>query len=73
MSNPYCTTIQDSPEYKRLITGRTDDIARLLDYITLKRSIALFGERKIGKTSLLFLLSSTVVDDPVSAAFLPRG
>jgi len=60
MPNPYSTVIQSSPEHKRLITGRTDDLARLLDALALNHSVALFGERRIGKTSLLFLLRDIV-------------
>ncbi len=55
MPNPYTTSTIDSPEYKQLVTGRTDDIATLLDHIAQGHSIALFGERRIGKSSLLFL------------------
>lgn len=60
MPNPYSTAIQNDPEHKRLITGRTDDLARLLDAFAVNHSVALFGERRIGKTSLLFLLRDIV-------------
>lgn len=61
MPNPYTTSTVDSPDYKQLITGRTDDIATFLDHIALGHSIALFGERRIGKTSLLFLLRDIIM------------
>src|SRR6266702_2577565 len=60
MTNPYTTSTQDSPEYKQLLSGRTDDLAQILGHIALGHSIALFGERRIGKTSLLFLLRDII-------------
>ena len=45
MSIEYTTTTVDSPQYKRLICGRTDDITKLLSYFTNGDSVALFGER----------------------------
>jgi len=53
MQNPYTTSTVDSPAYKRLITGRTDDITVFLDHIAQGHSVALFGERRIGKSSLV--------------------
>ncbi|KYC34662.1 hypothetical protein WA1_50565 [Scytonema hofmannii PCC 7110] len=60
MQVTYTISTVDSPEYKRLICGRTDDIARLIDYISQGRSIALFGERRIGKSSLLYLVRDII-------------
>jgi hypothetical protein len=60
MPNPYTTSTVDSPAYKQLITGRTDDIATFLDHIVQGHSIALFGERRIGKSSLLFLIRDII-------------
>ena len=60
MTNPYTTSTQDSPAYKQLLSGRTDDLAQILDHIALGHSVALFGERRIGKTSLLFLLRDII-------------
>jgi len=51
----YTISTVDSPEYKCLICGRTNDIARLLQYVSHGHSLAIFGERRIGKTSLLYL------------------
>jgi len=48
----YTISTVDSLEYKRLICGRTDDITKLLGHISAGHSVALFGERRIGKTSL---------------------
>lgn len=56
----YTTTTVDSPEYKRLICGRTDDITKLLSDLNKGDSVALFGERRIGKTSLLYLLRDII-------------
>jgi hypothetical protein len=56
----YTITTVDSPAYKRLICGRTDDIARLLNYISVGHSVALFGERRIGKTSLLYAVRDII-------------
>ena len=55
MKVSYTTSTVDSPEYKRLICGRTDDVAKLLEHISSGHSLAIFGERRIGKTSLLYL------------------
>ncbi len=60
MQVTYTTSTVDSSEYKRLICGRTDDLAKLIDYISQGRSIALFGERRIGKSSLLYLLRDII-------------
>lgn len=53
----------DSPEYKSMICGRTEDIAEILRCLKEKRSVALFGERRIGKTSLLYLLRDLINGD----------
>lgn len=60
MQVTYTISTVDSPEYKRLICGRTDDIARLLDHVHQGRSIALFGERRIGKSSLLYVIRDII-------------
>lgn len=59
----YTISTVDSPAYKRLICGRTDDIAKLLDYISVGHSVALFGERRIGKTSLLYAVRDIINGD----------
>lgn len=56
MENIYnYTGIIDDPIQKRLICGRTNDIRTLLSDIYAGKSIALFGERRIGKTAVLLL------------------
>jgi len=60
MQNIYTISTVDSSEYKRLICGRINDIASLLDHISQGHSVALFGERRIGKTSILFLIRDIV-------------
>ncbi len=62
MKNPYTTSTHDSLAYKQMLSGRTDDLAKILDHIALNQSIALFGERRIGKTSLLFLIRDILND-----------
>ncbi|MHC5914812.1 MAG: AAA family ATPase [Nostoc sp.] len=57
---PYTISTVDSTEYKQLVCGRTNDIANLLNYIYNGRSLALFGERRIGKTSLLYLVRDII-------------
>ena len=56
----YTTSTTDTKEYKRLITGRADDITKLIDDITQGNSVVLFGERRIGKTSLLYLIRDII-------------
>jgi hypothetical protein len=57
MDNPFTTsTVDDPASYNRLITGRVDDLNTLLTHIAQGRSVALVGERRIGKTSVLILL-----------------
>ncbi len=51
----YTTSTVDSPEYKSLICGRLDDVTKLLSHLVNAESVAIFGERRIGKTSLLYL------------------
>src|SRR5438105_4166519 len=56
----YTIATNDSLEYKQLVCGRTDDIAKLLNNISQGQSIALFGERRIGKTSVLYLVRDII-------------
>ena len=51
----YTLSTVDSNEYKHLICGRQDDVSKLIDHIHNRRSVALFGERRIGKTSVLYI------------------
>ncbi|NEO45649.1 MAG: HTH domain-containing protein [Moorea sp. SIO4A3] len=60
MNINYTTSTVDSIHYKRLICGRTDDTAKLLGYIVSGLSVAIFGERRIGKTSLLYLIRDII-------------
>src|SRR5215831_5083625 len=63
MPNPYSTSTQDSPACKRLFCGRLNDLTQLLNALAQGQSVALFGERRIGKTLLLFLLRDIVNGD----------
>ena len=56
MPPTYTITGGDNPKYRAMICGRTEDLAEILDYLVQEKSVALFGERRIGKTSLLYLL-----------------
>lgn len=56
----YTTSTQDGPEYKSLICGRASDVTKLLENLSNGRSVALFGEKRIGKTSLLYLLRDII-------------
>lgn len=56
MDYPYSTSTVDARECKCLFSGRLNDLTQLLDYVAHGQSVALFGERRIGKTLLLFLL-----------------
>ena len=59
----YTTSTVDHPSYKRLVCGRTADFERLLTYISSGRSVALFGEKRIGKTSVLYILRDLINQD----------
>lgn len=56
----YTTSTVDDSEYKKLICGRTGDITKLFGFISQCRSVALFGEKRIGKTSLLYLVRDII-------------
>lgn len=56
----YTTTTKDEPEYKALVCGRTDDITTLIDHVAQGQSVAMFGERGIGKTSVLYLIRDII-------------
>ena len=64
MENIYnYTGIVDDPAQKRLICGRTNDIKTLLSAIYAGKSVALFGERRIGKTAILLLMRDIINGD----------
>ena len=56
ITNPYSTSTVDDESYKYLVCGRSKEIEELIKYLSKGRSIALYGERRIGKSSLLYLL-----------------
>ena len=60
MDNIYYLGLSDSAEHKRLICGRTNDLRALLNHIYAGKSVALFGERRIGKTSTLYLIRDII-------------
>jgi hypothetical protein len=55
MTNLYTTSTTDSSAFKKMLCGRVDDLCKVVEYIAVGKSIALFGEQRIGKTSFLFL------------------
>ena len=59
----YSYTTQDTPEFKSLFCGRLNDLTQLLGYISEGQSVALFGERRIGKTLLLWFLRDIINGD----------
>lgn len=63
MPDPYSISTRDSPTCKRLFCGRTNDLTQLLNALAQGQSVALFGERRIGKTLLLFLLRDIINGD----------
>lgn len=60
MNNPYSISTVDSIPCKNLFCGRFDDLMQILDLLSNNNSIALFGERRIGKSLLLFLLRDII-------------
>lgn len=60
MSNIYTTSTVDEAGFKELFCGRTNHIAELLDHLSRGRSVAIFGERRIGKSTLLFVLRDII-------------
>src|SRR6266849_2461320 len=56
VDNIYSISATPDSTYLPLVCGRTKDLQELLKYIAANHSVALFGERRIGKTSLLYLL-----------------
>jgi hypothetical protein len=60
MSNPYSTSYPDDAKYKQFICGRKDDVSRILDHLNRGQNIAMFGERRIGKSLLLWLVRDII-------------
>jgi len=60
--NPYAFTTRDRPFNLRLFCGRTKDVESIMGCFGREESIALFGERRIGKTLLLFILRDLIND-----------
>jgi hypothetical protein len=61
-NNPYSTSTVDTPSCKQLVCGRTDDLQAILRLLSEGKSIALFGERRIGKTLTLWLLRDIITN-----------
>lgn len=58
--DPYTTSTVDSTSFKKLISGRKSDLENIIDRLSQGKSIALFGERRIGKTSTLWLIRDII-------------
>jgi AAA domain/Winged helix-turn-helix DNA-binding len=56
----YTTSTVDHPSYKKLVCGRANELEKLVTHIAQGKSIAVFGEKRIGKTSLLYLLRDII-------------
>lgn len=56
VNNPYSTSTSDCIECKTLVCGRSRDLSELIDVTTKGESVAVFGEARIGKTLVLYLL-----------------
>jgi hypothetical protein len=63
MNNPYSISTMDSIPCKSLFCGRFNDLMQILDLLSNNNSIALFGERRIGKSLLLFFLRDIINSD----------
>ena len=63
MTSIYSTSTHHDPIFLHLICGRTEDLQNLLDSLANKQSIALVGTRRIGKTSLLYLLQDIITGE----------
>ena len=63
MQEIYTISTSNKPIYKRLICGRLPDVTVLLDHLSSGHTVALFGERRIGKTSILFLIQDIITAD----------
>lgn len=55
-ANPYSYSTSDSVACKRMICGRLQDVQKILRLLTGGHSIALFGEKRIGKTLTLYIV-----------------
>ena len=60
MFNPYSTSTHDTPDSKQLVCGRKWDLEQIFRLISEDQSIALFGEKRIGKTLTLYLIRDII-------------
>jgi hypothetical protein len=58
--NPYSTSTVDTPSCKQLVCGRRDDVKEILRLLAEGKSVALFGERRIGKTLTVLLIRDII-------------
>ncbi len=58
--NLYSFTTVDNETHKRLLCGRTQDVEAIFNYLERYKSIALIGERRIGKTLFLLVLRDII-------------
>ena len=60
--NPYIFQTHDASPNKELFCGRTQDLEKIIKCLRRNESIALFGERRIGKTLVLYILRDLIND-----------
>ncbi|MHA2433210.1 MAG: ATP-binding protein [Candidatus Thorarchaeota archaeon] len=56
MTSPYFISVDPSPAKLRMFFGRRGEIQAIVDYLRNGDSILLIGERRMGKTFLLYML-----------------
>ena len=56
MASPYFIAVDPSPEKLCMFFGRRHEIRAIADYIRNGDSVLLIGERRMGKTFLLYMI-----------------
>jgi hypothetical protein len=59
-NNPFSTATTDTLNFKQLICGRHADLLKIFQHLYKGESIALFGDRRIGKTLVLWLIRDII-------------
>ncbi|RLI14632.1 hypothetical protein DRO49_06030, partial [Candidatus Bathyarchaeota archaeon] len=56
MTSPYFVAVDPSPAKLRMFFGRRREIQAIADYLRNRESVLLIGERRLGKTFLLYMI-----------------
>ena len=56
MTSPYFVAVDPSPAKLRMFFGRRREIQAIADYLRNRDSVLLIGERRMGKTFLLYMI-----------------